>query len=197
MQNKKLVKILAIIFFVEIVVVSSLILSEEKGLLLTSLKSSEKLNLVELKSLCFTLDDVSEGYEFVDEFNDIGDEEEAYLTRCFYYGSEPEKYADITVGLYRSMQEETTIDHVEDSRYMINYDYYNVTELSYELGEENYIAIINASDSWRNLEPGMFTLITFRVSKISCDLYWGSDDNLDYIFKLAEIIEQKIYDIIN
>jgi len=196
MQKEKLLQIL-VVCIVTATVCTSLFFTmmNEIEFSTTSLKiDSSKLDAIDLKSLALTLEDLPEGYEFDAEGNASDDEEEASYIKFVYNGTEPEKYASLTVFLFKSIQSDQIINRVEHEKEVFYYEFYNVTEISREIGEENFIAVVDTSDSWKNFAPGMITDITFKVSKIFCSIVWQSDDNFDFIFDLAKTIEQRIYD---
>ena len=199
MHKKKLMKFLAI-FVIIILCVSVFFLTHENELSLSStLIIEEKPVESKLKPYSLTLDDLPEGYE-IEEDHNYGDEEENfYWIRFSYTGNETEKYAYISLSFTEDISNSSTIedDEIKKWREYVDFVFYNATEIKREIGDDSYIVIHNTSDSLKDsFVPMIITSIFFRISNICCYLSWQQDNNFDYLFDLAKIVEQRMYDSI-
>ena len=204
MHNKiKFVKIVLVIFFLvalESILVIILLNGPGPDLVSTSLEK-DRIEYNALKDINLKLDDLVEGYE-LDHNNTFSDEvEEIYYAKYFYNGSDQKNYTNINICLYKPHEEEAMVDRVASVEEMLDiyYEMYNhiYEEIPIKIGDESYIATIDFTNSTKDsITPGISTLIAFNVGDVTCHLNWGSE-NFDYIFDLAKIVEQRIYDYID
>jgi hypothetical protein len=210
-QKNKLLKILVVII-VEVIAIAGLsvfFIINPENLSVTSLKINEEESFKSsLKPLSFTLNNLPEGYKVTGEDKFSYDREEAWVEEYYYMtfeysGSEPEKYANISLILERYNTSDTAASEFNDTKEFYFYLFHNITEIPVKIGDQSFIAIINTSDVWPDLLdeanlniPVIENIaIAFRISNIDCSIE-GRGDNFIFIFKLAKIVEQRINDSI-
>jgi hypothetical protein len=201
MQNKKLSKIVVIFVIIGIAGVSMFYMMKDTELFATSSikNDDEKTTSISLKSLSLALNDLPEGYELYWDNTISDDEEVVYFAKFNYNGSEQEEYANISIWLYKPHKEEFMIERVNslEETFDIYYEMYNhiYEEIPRKIGEESYIVTTDTTHSTKeSIVPGISTFIALNIGEVTCHISWMQSENFDYLFDLAKIVEQKIYD---